>query len=142
MGLEITEIIMDIESEFCISIPSNVQMDGFVYELEEIAVKLHSPNRILALIKAIPANGPHGYIESGVYYALWKENPFLPSPTGFLGAAKRHSSEEIKNELSSKTLYYDESKIRAQLRFIIKDRSGYKGDIQSHHHLVRDLGCG
>ena len=142
MGLEIVEIFMDIESEFCISIPSDFQMNGFVHELEDLVIKLYSPLGIIKLLKKIPDNGPDGHIDPNVYQGIWASSTFLPSPTGVFKRTKNYSSEMIKSALTMKCNYDSHEKIRQKIKSIIKDRSGFRGEVLSGHHLVRDIGCG
>ena len=125
MGLEIAEIFMDIESEFCISIPSDVQMNGFVHELEDLVIKLHSPLRIIELLKNIPDNGPDGYIDPNVYQGIWASNKFLPSPTGVFQRTKHYSSETIKSALATKSNYDNHEKVRQKVKINNKGACGF-----------------
>ena len=142
MGLEIAEIIMDIEDEFCIEIEEDARLDGTVGQLENYVISKFNFNVISKVIDLIPENDESGYIPHEAYAKLYNKYSWLPTPKRIIFFKKKLNKHDICEYLLSKEKYKNNSDlIRNQIRTIIKEQLQLSFDIEAKHHLVKDLGC-
>ncbi len=143
MGLEIHEIVMDLEKAFLIEIPQGINFTGYVYELEKIVLDLYSAKSLENLLDALPENEIGGYLPADKYLDIWESNHALPRPLGLFNGPKRIRREKVSARITSALKYKDdECAIRQEIARIIKSVSGSNKAVTSDMHLVKDLGCG
>jgi len=143
MGLEIAEIMMDLEDEFLLVIDTNVNLDGTVRSLEDHVVSTFSRQRYLDVIHdvdALPYADDHVLSRSEY---KWTRQSVDCLPRGFIWVPKQYDTKaKIRGSLQSRfDRYRDEEAIRVGVRRVIENRLQTRKPVKSSDHLVRDLGA-
>ncbi len=136
------EIVIDLEAEFYIKVPTDFVITGRVYEIVDLVKSLYSRQYIENLIALIPNDGPNGYIDSEQYDNLHKYHSSLPLPYNILKMRHKYKYDHIIGILKDKLKYLNYNLMEEKVYAIIKERSGFTGEVRADHHLVDDLKCG
>jgi len=144
MGLEIAEILMDLEDEFIVVLDENTQLDGTVRSLENYVLGKFDRTRydtLISTVNEIPY--PDDHILSIGEYRLTRKT-ITSLPRGFICVPKEYDRKsKIRTALLAlRDKYADSECVRRGVRKIIKDRLQFKRDIRPDDHIVRDLGAG
>jgi len=143
MGLEIAEIIMEIEDEFCIQLPDcclGIEKSR-VKDLEDAVIGQGVPGAIRGLLDHLPQSDDNGFFSEPYYSEFWKKHKGLPSPNRFFGFKKVMVREiEVKNILNDRLAkYQSEIVTRIKIRALIRDRLSWPTEIQPEMDLIKDL---
>lgn len=143
MGLEIAEIMMDLEDEFCVELFDNELPLLKVSDIEDLVVGKRPRERISEAIALVPGDCPDGHLDHDTYCAYWKKHKSLPSPSRWFGLQRNQiTSEEIIRSLTDRLARYQtDDQVRVAVRRIIAGRLSLPA-VASHQDLIKDLGCG
>jgi hypothetical protein len=143
VGLEIAEIIMDLEDEFCIIInEENVKFGTLVIDFENMVVNKYNKKLLSSVLNEIV--NIDNLDNSDQYEKLLILNKWLPQPRyRFLHIFLRHIDKDklitrIENAMNN---YKDENDVRSSVRNIITKRLCLKSPALSNQDLIKDLGC-
>ena len=144
MGLEIAEIMMDLEDEFFVVLESDARLDGSVKSLEDFVLSAFSRQRIADLIDVIGAlpYGDNAVLDRSQYKITRQHVPALPR--GLIWVPGEFNTKEkiiqsLRDRLSG---YPDDESVRVGVRRIIEKRLQLKVQVKPSDHLVRDLNAG
>jgi hypothetical protein len=142
VGLELAEIVMDLEDEFCLELPESRLRGTRVADLEDLVLACLPRESIAAAIALVPMDEADGGIDHDAYLALWRENHSLPVAERWFGLQRRRVARaEIVRALEERLArYHGDDQVRAGVRRIIAERLSLPA-VASTQDLIADLRC-
>jgi len=139
VGLDLAELAMEVEEEFCITISEDPPRRIItVQDLLDEVWNSYDWKRITEAINEIPPNGPNGYIEQPDYECFRSKYSWLPYHKSWL-KYKKYTHSSIHAHLSSK-YYSSKEEVQRALIVLVKNKAGTKAEIPLHSRFVEDLG--
>lgn len=140
MGLDLGEIIIAIENEFCIRFPDDPSFDLTIESMQAFARASYDPDRIREAIRALPPDAPDGRMPREAYAEVLERFSWMPSP-GLL-SDRRFRREDVERHLAGRLHYEGRPEgIDRMVVAIVRRELQLKVEPRPQDHLVHDLGA-
>lgn len=143
MGIEIAEIVIEIECEFFAHFDPSIKIDGSVKSIEDYVLRVFKREVYLSSVNElnnIPIED-NRILSIGEYKLIRNTLKFLPFCLLYV-PDQLNTIIKIRNMIQNRfDMYCDEDSIRKGVWRIIQKKLNIKHDVQPSQHLVRVLGA-